>query len=347
MTVASEGESPGGRRRRSPSPDRRAIPRAALSGTASAALRRLRLPPFVLPVGAVVAYFAIAALAYWPVEPFSRSQLLGCACSDPIQEVWFLAWPAFAIRHGANPFFTTFLEYPRGVNLSVNTSMPLLGLLGAPMTWLRGPVATFNGLMRFSFAISATSMYFVVRRFTAWWPAAFLAGLLYGFSPYMVGQGFGHLFLTFVPLPPLIALCTYLLVRDAAGPGHSGAGAGDLSKESAEGQPGVRRRTLRRGLLLGTLCGLQSFISIEVLVTTVICTAVVLAGAAIAQPRLALEGLAGVARGIGAAAALSLPVVAYPIWFFLRGPQHILGPPHAVSNLAPIKADLFGPVVPT
>ena len=43
-----------------------------------------------------------------------------------------------------------------------------------------------------------------VRRWRIWGPAAALGGLVYGFSPYMVGQATGHPVLLFLPLPPFI-----------------------------------------------------------------------------------------------------------------------------------------------
>lgn len=133
-------------------------------------------------------YLVLGAALYWPVEPFSTTRIVGQAGSDPVQEVWFLAWAAFALAHAHNPFFSNWLNYPHGVNLAINTSMPLLGVLGAPLTWLRGPVATYDALMRVSFGISAISMYAVCRRMNCIRSAAFLAGLLYGFSPFMIGQ---------------------------------------------------------------------------------------------------------------------------------------------------------------
>jgi hypothetical protein len=275
------------------------------------------------PALALGAYVVVALLAFWPVEPFSRTRLLGCVCSDPVQEAWFLAWPAYAIRNLHNPLFSSLLEYPHGVNLALNTSMPLLGVLAAPIEWLRGPVAAFNAMMRLSFVASAASMCFVLHRLARWWPAAFLGGLLYGFSPYMIGQGLGHLFLTFVPLPPLILWCVHELCRRTEGP------------------------VVRLGLLLGALSVAQFLISIEVLVTTAVIAAVVLVVVSLRHPVGALERARLVAPGAGAAAALFVPLVAYPTWYFLRGPQHVVGPPHAASNLAPVRADLLGLVTPT
>ena len=66
--------------------------------------------------------------------------------------------------------------------------MPLLGLLGAPITFLMGPIAAFNVLVNLAFISSATACYFIVSRFVTWWPAAFVGGLVYGFSPYAVAR---------------------------------------------------------------------------------------------------------------------------------------------------------------
>jgi hypothetical protein len=273
--------------------------------------------------GAIVLYLAISALAFWPVSPVSSTRLVGCACSDAAQEVWFLAWPAYALTHGTNPFFSGLLNYPGGVNLAVNTSMPLLGLIASPITLLAGPIAAFNLMLRLSFAASATSMFFVTRRFTTFWPASFLAGLLYGFSPYMVGQGFGHLFLTFVPLPPLIALLVHDICRYGGG------------------------RRLWRGIVLGLLAVAQFLISIEVLAATGICVAVVLVVTALVQPTAARQRVAAIASALGAALAVFIPLVAYPLWYFFDGPGHVVGPTHNVANLAVVKADLLSLVVPS
>ncbi|HVC26205.1 MAG TPA: hypothetical protein VND23_10640 [Acidimicrobiales bacterium] len=240
-----------------------------------------------------------------------------------MQEVWFLAWIEHAIRHGVNPFLTAAINYPHGVNLAVNTSMPLLGLLAAPVTALHGPVAAYNVMLRVGFASSAMSMCLVLRRVALRWPAAFVGGLTYGFSPYMIGQGNGHLFLVFAPLPPLMLLSLYELCRQAA--------------------PAARRW----GLVLGVSAVGEYFISIEALVATAVCAAVGLAVAVALAPGVARSRLPGLLRGVAWAVALFVPLVAFPTYEFLFGPQHISGPPHAASALAEYRVDLLGPVVPT
>ena len=60
------------------------------------------------------------------------------------QEVWFMAWPAWAIAHLHSVFFSGAVNVPHGANLLSNTSGPLVGVLLAPVTWTFGPVAATN-----------------------------------------------------------------------------------------------------------------------------------------------------------------------------------------------------------
>jgi hypothetical protein len=249
--------------------------------------------------------------------------MTGCACGDQVQEVWYLAWPSYAITHAHNIFFTTWMNYPKGANLATNTSFPLLGVIGTPITLLFGPVATYNVLLRLSLVLSALAMCLVLRRWTTWWPAAFFGGLLYGFSPVMAGQGFGHIFLTFAPIPPLIVLVVDEIV--------------------------VRRRrsALVSGGALGLLVVAQFLVSPEVLLMTVITVSagvVLVALANIAEIRSAIGHVVRAAIWAGGIAAVLL---AYPVWVLVAGPEHINGSPHPLSDLARYPGDLLGAVVPT
>ena len=81
----------------------------------------------------VLIYVVLATFAYLPAWPGDPHRLVGCACGDPAQQAWYLGWVPWAMLHGHNPLFTTWMEYPTGVNLAANTEMPLLGLLTAPV----------------------------------------------------------------------------------------------------------------------------------------------------------------------------------------------------------------------
>jgi hypothetical protein len=268
-------------------------------------------------------YLVLACLLYWPATPFGTGHLPGCACGDPEQQTWFLAWTSHALTHGLNPFFTQYLNTPRGANLAIDTAMPLLGVLGTPITLLAGPVATFNLLLKLGLAASGASMFWVLRRYTSWWPAAFAGGLLFAFSPYLAGQAVRHVFLSFVPLVPLFIplLDDWLVSR--------------------------RRSPLRSGLLLGLVAALQYLISPEILLTSTIMAVAGLAWLALRHPRAVPERAGALARGVVAALPVFLLVAGYAMWLLIAGPYRPAGPVHILSGLARYHADLLSPLLPT
>ncbi len=282
---------------------------------------RLRTVIVIGAAGAV--YFVLACLIYWPATPLEASRLAGCACGDQEQQTWFLAWTSYALTHGHNPFLTSYLHAPMGANLAIDTSMPLLGLLGMPITLLFGPVATFNLLLRLGLAASGASMFGVLRRYVSWWPAAFGGGLLFAFSPYLANQAIRHLFLSFVPLVPLFipVLDDWLISRT--------------------------RTPVRSGLLLGLIAALQYLISPEVLLTSAIMAVVGLAYLALRYRAAVAERVSVLLRGLVVAIPLFLLIAGYGIWMLLAGPYRPVGPLHTLSGLTRYHADLLSPLYPT
>ena len=266
-------------------------------------------------------YLGIAFIAYWRVWTASTPSLVEPGGLDPQMNMWFLSWTPFALLHGHNPFFTTYGNYPYGVNLLTDTGETLLGLVAAPVTLLFGPIDSFNTMLTLAMASSATAGYVLARRFTTWRPAAFIAGLLYGFSPYMVGQGLYHLNLVFVPLPPLMFLVLYELLIVQRG------------------------RPERWGALLALLVCAQFFISSEVLAEAAVIGAVALVVLVVLHPRAVVARAKHAAVGLAVALAISAAVLIGPILYSFDGPGHVTGPVNPV--LAQVnRADLLGAVVP-
>jgi hypothetical protein len=239
----------------------------------------------------------------WTGHPTSE---MVCACGDPPSIAWFIAWPAYAISHGHSLFLSTWTHVPRGMNLLDNTSVLALGVPLSPITWLFGPIAALNVALTLAPPLSALSAYGCLRRALGLWPpAAFLGGLLFGFSPYMMrNEVFNHLQVTFAALLPLIFLCCYELVVAQRG------------------------TWLRWGLFLGLLTTLQFFVGLEMLTITALMTALALLLAflaAILRPGTLAEKLPFASRGFLVAAIVAGILLAYPLWFALAGPQHIHG----------------------
>ncbi len=279
-----------------------------------------RVPwPAIVSVGT---YAVIALAAYWPTWPGDPDRFIACPCGDPSEAAWFLAWTPHALLHGADPFFTTVINHPAGINLAANTGMPLLGLAAAPLTLAFGPVSSLNLLLWLAYPLSASSMLFVLRHWTRWYPAAFVGGLLYGFSPYVIGQGHLHLQLAFVPLPPLIALAVYELVVGRDG------------------------RPLRWGAVLGFLLTAQFLISTEVFASTcvVVLIALVVLGASHTRDAVAIvrRTLPAVALAVG----ITVVCLAYPAWTALFGPQRY-SVPAGFLNLVAGRSGPLGIIAPT
>lgn len=280
------------------------------------------LPLWALVIGAFAIYGLIALLAYRPILPGQSGQIPTCACGDPALLTWVLRWVPYAISHGRNPFFSDWTNYPAGVNLAQNIEMPVLGLLMAPVTVLVGPIVGYNLLNWLAFPASATAMFFVTRRWTGSTLAAFLAGLLYGFSAFVVGEAVGHVMLSFVPLPPLFFYQLHKIVIRRTG------------------------HPYRDGLVLGAIAVLQFFIEPEVLASLGllgIC-AIILIGLtnwrSITKQRLAYCG-----RALVCGVLLTAAFVAYPFWVFKFGPHHFNGSVNPSPNK--YSSSLLGPLITT
>jgi dolichyl-phosphate beta-glucosyltransferase len=229
-----------------------------------------------------------------------------CGCGDPALFLWFFQWPATALAHGHNPFFSTALFHPGGINLLAQTSVEGISLPLVPVTWIWGPVASLNVASTLAPALTAFFAFVVIRRWAPWTPAAFIGGLLYGFSPFVLSSlEFAHIMTAALMLLPLIlAVLDEILIRQ-------------------------RHSALWSGVALGVLVFAQFFLSSELLalcaVLVVVCVVFLVVAARILQPaelrRLAPHAVKGLAVGLGVGAVL----LVWPVWFALDGPAHLSG----------------------
>lgn len=293
-----------------------AAPRHARHGPSTSGARRRRTVVVVLIV------YAVCGLpAYLPGFPGDPNRLTtACGCQDSLMQSWFLAWTPFSIGHGLNPLTTTWIEVPHGANLMLNTSAPLLGALGAPLTVAVNAVATMNLWLFLAFPLSATACFVLLRRWVDWTPAAMVGGLVYGFSPYLVAQASGHLNLVMVPIPPLVLLTLdELVVRQ-------------------------RRRPIPVGVALGVLGAAQYLIATEVFAATAVLSLAGVALVALAHPRSVVRRWRHALKGVTVAAVVCLALTAYPLSVQLGGPDRFTGSAHGTY---PFPADLLATVVPS
>jgi hypothetical protein len=282
-------------------------------------------------VAGAATYLVLAVALWWNVWSGHPTSTTTCGCGDSSLFTWFLEWPAYALSHGLNPLYSTYLFHPAGVNLLSNTAEVGLGIVLAPVSWAFGPIATLNVALTLSPFLSALAMYVLLRRWVAWSPAAFVGGLLYGFSPFVVvSLTDAHLMLGFAAVPPLLVLCLdELFVRQ-------------------------RWRPWVTGLTIGALALVQLSVGTELLVIMVIAAAVgsILVVAWGLAHRQVLDARAPYARrALGIGAVCSVVLLAYPAWFALAGPAHLSGDVWGSNGLLSYGGNSLGlfvhPMVPS
>ena len=164
----------------------------------------------------------------------------------------------------------------------------------------------------------------MARRFVRWWPAVFVGGSAYGFSPFTAATANGHLFLLFQAVPPLLILFVDRFFRsDKASPIWSGVAVG--------------------------LCFVAEFyISTEVFASLLIMTAIaaVIGLGYVVRKHVPLDRRRTVTFA-GCAAVIVALGIAYGAWLAVAGPQHITGPAQPASAIAGVTVDPLGLVVPT
>ncbi len=231
------------------------------------------------------------------------STMTTCACSDPAQQLWWLAWLPQALLHGHNPFYSDAL-FARfgGISAMSNTSWMLPALVLSPITLLFGAIASSNAADLVAPVVSGVAAFALAARFVQSFWARTVAGAVFAFSPFfMAGVVLGHLNFTLVAYVPLALLVGDRLLR-------------------AEIKP------VRAGLLLGLLTAAEFFVGVEVIVFTVILAGALLlafmlirrSAFAAAIPGLLIAG----ATGLGVCAV----ALGYPIWVTLFGRAHVMGP---------------------
>jgi hypothetical protein len=271
------------------------------------------VPATVLAVDAALAVGLLSST--W----FSRERRWVGVASDPPLFIWYLRWLPYALSHGHTPLLTDHLQYPAGANLMWNTSILVPALVLWPVTTRLGPVVAYDVLVTAALALSAWCAFLVLRRHARSGVAAAVGGLVYGFSPYMLTQSYGHPSLTLALFPPLL-----LLIADEA-----------LVRQR------MRRRVL--GALLGVLVTLQLLTGEELLATSAIVAGVGVAILA-ALNRHEVRRRAPYALSVlGIGAAVAVVLCAYPLGVQLLGPQHVGG---IVPPRDTYAADLRAFVVP-
>ncbi len=267
-----------------------------------------------LAVAVVYLVGAVYVAGHLLRDPSNRVQEHNAA--DNVVFQWALAHGARLLTHGGNPFFSTALNMPDGVNLIANTSILGLALPLAPVTLLFGPAISYALLVILAPFSTALSWYFVLSRHVVGArTAAALGGLFCGFAPGMISQDTGHPNIAMQFLIPLI-IWRAIRLRE----------------------PG---KAVRNGIILGLLCVWQAFINEEILLITVVGFGLFLAGYAVRRRGVVAAHYRTFLAGAGVAAVVGVLALAYPLYVQFLGPQHYRGLPNTVEFYGTDLASFF------
>ncbi|MEU4771997.1 hypothetical protein [Micromonospora sp. NPDC023644] len=273
----------------------------AATGTVEAApARRSRRLPVRAPDALVVTgYLALAVLL--TLGQWGRPGRLFHQAGDQILFEWMLARAARAVAGLENPLHSAELNAPDGVNLMANTSVLGLGVPLTPVTLLFGSQVAFLVAVVCCLAGTATAWYALLRRrLVDSRVAAAVGGLFCGFAPGMVAQAGAHLHMAAQFLVPVILALVF----------HPDP-----------------RRVRRHGTLLGLLVAYQVFLGEEVLVFLVLAAGTFALAYAAADRETARRLAPALLGRLAIGVAVSLPLLAYPLWFQFFGPGHYRGMP--------------------
>jgi hypothetical protein len=160
-----------------------------------------------------VALFAVLTLAWsFPLVLHLGTHVPGGGAGDNVSFVWNLWWMRTAWQHHLNPFYTTYLFAPVGVDLTQHTHTALNGAIATTLLAGLSPVAAQNVLLLLSLFANGLVAYLLAHQISGSRYAAIVAGIAFGGAAPVLVRLQGHFNLVGAWV---IALCALMFVRAA------------------------------------------------------------------------------------------------------------------------------------
>ncbi len=275
------------------------------------------MPQFLQHELALLAFLVAGYFFYANPEPNSVPTYFGNT-ADPLGFIWFLNWRLVTAQHHLPFFYTYYADAPFGTDLAWTTNILSLGTLTFPLLAKFGAFAVYNGLMLASPGLACWGAYLAGFELTEDYLAALAAGLVFGFSSYMLGQLLDHLNLCFIFAVPF---CLWACIAAA--------------------KHGWNK--WRLGVLLGVALAFQFGVSQEIFASLVMFAALAVMVIHVLHPA-ARPALRRLLPGMTLGLCLSLLLISPVIWEMLRWYGD------AGRNVAAAKnysTDLLGFIIPT
>jgi len=130
--------------------------------------------------------------------------------------VWDLWWARKAfIEPGVQMFQTDYLFWPQTIGLRLHSFSVFNCALGVPLQSILSPVMAYSVLVFLAFTLTSWAAYLLGKFVTGSRACGVLVGLVFGFSPYMIWHGFGHLNLISSEFAVAYALLLVVLLKNA------------------------------------------------------------------------------------------------------------------------------------
>jgi hypothetical protein len=186
-----------------------------------------RLRRIAVEAGTLFGYVLVALLFHWPLPARLSTALTGPVSGDTGIYVWNLwVFRHEIVTHKRFPLFTNeILSLTPPVDLSLHNYTLFANSLAFPLLPLLGVTTTFNVIFLAMAALTAWTMFLLARRVVGRTAEAWLAGLLFGFSPILVARSTAHFSLAAAAPLPVFVLCLIRLERSPTIVNAAAAGA--------------------------------------------------------------------------------------------------------------------------
>ena len=170
---------------------------------------------------ALAIYLVLAMIVFWPLTS-SMANIVVNGAGDVYQTLWNLWWVNFATFTAHTPIYSTsYLYYPVGANLATQTLSPLAAYFSAPFQAIGSLISGGNGLglgynavFFTDFMLSGFFMFLLADYLVKNKYAAFIAGLIFAFSPMHLAQALSHLNWTSIEFLPLFLLLFLMMLKE-------------------------------------------------------------------------------------------------------------------------------------
>lgn len=163
-----------------------------------------KMKKYIFPI---IFYTILSIFFSWPLIKYLPTKIIGHS-GDPYPTLWYLWHSEYQFISFKSLFYSPYLLSPKGIDLSSATIMPFIGILFFPITYLFGPIITYNIISIFSPVISGWLTFRLAYLWTNNFLASISAGVIFAFSVVSYAQlDMGHLvyFISFsIPLTCLI-----------------------------------------------------------------------------------------------------------------------------------------------